>query len=234
VQFRFGRFGALCGLFFVLALTFGNQMAAAGESTSNDKASIIASFGRHRTASNHVGMALAFFGFAAFIVFLGYLRDRLQQAGSWLASTAVVAATIMVAVKLVSVLPEYAGQLHQTTGDLAVALHDLADAGFVMSGLPFAIFVTAAAVAGLLAGKLVMPRGVAWAGVVLGVPGMVTPVLGFINPGTYNPAFWLLEFLWIGVLAIIWTLRPSPAPAQDSIALPKQAAMAATGASAGS
>lgn len=167
MRLGYGRGGALCGVVFVLALWIGNQMAIAGEGPMNSPQSVLAGLQRPRTAGNMVGMALEVAGFAAFMFFVGYMRERPRRAGDWLATTAVIAAAVTVAIKVGSIAPEYAVRLHphQISGALARGLFDLGGGAFVVSGLTFAVFVLAASLAGLSGSGKVMPRWLGWPGV---------------------------------------------------------------------
>jgi hypothetical protein len=219
MRVRYARLGALCGVFFVVALWVGNELATAGAGSMNDGPSVLAGVQRHLTVGNAVGMALELLGFAAFVFFLGYLRERLRGAGDWLAGAAVVAAAVTVAIKVGSVAPVYADRLdaHRISGELALALYDIANGAFVISGLTFAIFVVAAALAGLSAAGRAMPRWLCWSGLVVGLPGLVTPILGLISPGTYNALPWLAQLLWTLALGIAWTVRASGVGAPVSV-----------------
>ncbi len=220
MRLRYARFGALCGVFFVVALTVGNQMVIAGEGPANTGPQVLANLQRPQTAGNAIGWALALLSFPAFLFFVGYLRERLRGESDWLAGTAVAAAAVTVAIKFGSVAFQYAAQLraHDIGGVLARSLVDLGDGAFVIAGLMFSAFVLAAALAGLCAAGRPMPRWLAWPGLVLGVLGLITPLLGVIHPGSYLPLPWLLQFLWTGVLAVVWTIRPQPGPASPTVA----------------
>ena len=218
VRLRFARFGALCGVLFVVLLTVGNQMVIAGEGPADTGAEVLTNIQRHQTAQNSIGWALALIAFPAFMFFLGYLRERLRSPGDWCASAAALAGAITVAIKVGSVAFEYADRLRATSidGNVARALEDTADGAFVIAGLTFTVFTLAAGLAGFNAGKVAMPRWLAWSGIGLGVIGLITPALGIINSGSYVPAPWLLEFLWVGVLAIVWTIRPDVANVKEA------------------
>jgi hypothetical protein len=211
VRLRFARFGALCGVLFVVFLTVGNQMVIAGEGPADTGAQVLRNIQRHQTVQNSIGWAMALVGFAAFMLFLGYLRERLRTPGDWCASAAGLAGAITVAIKVGSVAFEYADRLRASSidGGVARALQDTAGGAFVICGLTFTVFTLAAGVAGLSAGRLAMPRWLAWSGIGLGVIGLITPIIGIISSGSYVPAPWLLEIVWLGVLAVVWTVRPN-------------------------
>jgi hypothetical protein len=128
------------------------------------------------SASVTAEVALEVLGFAAFIVFLGHLADVLRRTAGGrrdgiAAGTGIVAGAVMVAVKLGSAAPIMA--LWVDHGDispqLALVLNDLGSVAFVVSWLPAAIFVAAAAAALYRAGLVGRPT--AYCGLVLGAAG---------------------------------------------------------------
>ena len=157
------RVGAVTGAAFVALIMVGNQMASGGSAQSahptgeqvlKDAASQVSS------ASVTAGVALEVLGFAAFLGFLGYLADVLRRPGSIAAGACVVSGAVMVAVKLGSAAPIMTlwADHGNISPQLALVLNDLGAVAFVITWLPFAIFVTAAATAlhraGLVAGPL--------------------------------------------------------------------------------
>jgi hypothetical protein len=53
------------------------------------------------------------------------------------------------------------------------------------SGLTFNVFVLAAAASAMNGRSL--PRWLRWAGVVIGAAGLITPIIGILDPNDYNP-----------------------------------------------
>jgi len=47
-----------------------------------------------------------------------------------------------------------------------------------------------------------LPRTFAWIGLVIGVLGLATPILGFTDPNGYNPLPYLAALLWIAGVSI--------------------------------
>ena len=102
------RLGALTGAAFVVLILVGNQMASAGpaEPAHPTGDQVLRDAARQvSSASVTAGVALEVLGFAAFLVFLGYLADVLRRAaggrrGSIAAGAGIVSGAVMVAVKL--------------------------------------------------------------------------------------------------------------------------------------
>jgi hypothetical protein len=145
------------------------------------------------SASVTAGVALEVLGFATFIVFLGYLADVLRRTaggrrGSIAAGTGIVSGAVMVAVKLGSAAPIMTLWVDHghISPPLALVLNDLGGVAFVISWLPFAIFVGAAAAALHRAGLVGRPT--AFSGLILGAAGLVLSIIGIQDPSA--PARW--------------------------------------------
>jgi hypothetical protein len=175
---------------------------------------ISAGLRRDWTAQNIAGIALVMLGFAAFMLFLGYLRERLRSGGDWLGQAAALAGGLTIAIKLGTVAPTVAPRLGGAAigPQATLGLYDIGEIGFIVTGFTFAVFVLAAALSGLSA-RGTMPRWLAWAGLVIGVAGLITPVAGPIDPVNYMPVPWLLQSLWVLLLAAAWSIRPQVAAA---------------------
>jgi hypothetical protein len=202
---RRGLLPAAGGAFFVLAGGVGNALANSG--ATGDP---LVDAGRAVTAIYAAGVALEVLAFVAFAFFAAwlvvYLR-RYETGGGSLAGTAGIAAAVTLAIKLGSAAPVIAA--HQRPGlltaDLARTLEDLNGGAFVISGLTFALFVLAAA-ASAISGRA-LPRWLGWTGVVVGAAGLVTPIIGIVDPADYNPVPFMLCVQWTLVVSVLLTVR---------------------------
>ena len=212
------RWGALAGTVFFLTAMVGNQMALAGLSEGTDDASALAELRHPLTLGNQVGFILEIVGFSCLFFFVGALYRILRRAEAsdgWLADVALIAGTVMIAVKLGSATFGIAERYHPATISAATAgmLHNLGGAAFVISGLFAAIFVLAASLSAL--GSSALPRWAAWSGVVIGAAGFVAPSLAFHHPASYVPIPWLLAILWMAVVGVILFRRTKPAASDE-------------------
>jgi hypothetical protein len=210
------RLGAVTGAAFVVLILVGNQMATAGSGQSaHPTGDQVLRDAAHQVSSASVtaGVALEVLGFGAFIVFLGYLADVLRRGaagrrGSIAAGTGIVSGAVMVAVKLGSAAPIMA--LWVDHGDispqLALVLNDLGAVAFVISWVPSAIFVAAAAVA--LHRASLVGRPTAYCGFVLGAAGLVLTIIGIHDPLSANPLAFLLGLLWLLAVSVRLAIRP--------------------------
>lgn len=212
------RIGAATGAVFVVLIMVGNQMASGGSADSaHPTGEQVLRDAAHQAASATftVGFVLEGLGFAAFIVFLGYLADVLHRRvpgrgpGGIAAGTVIVSGAVMLAVKLGSAAP--LGVLAIDHGhispELAQVLNDMSAVAFVISWLPFAIFVAAAA-AGLHRAALV-GRPTAYSGLALGAAGVALSIAGVHDPlGAANPLAFLLGLAWLLAVSVRLAVRP--------------------------
>ena len=226
---RFERMGAASGAVYVLAIMIGNGLYESGSSGGDDGPGMLADLQRETTMVHSVGLTLEVLGFTAFLVFLGYLYRVLRCAegpDGWLASTALGAGLVTVAIKLGSIAPVMAADLRsqELTPDLVRTLMDLGGAAFVVSGYSSGIFVAAAAAA-TLTGR-VLPRWLALAGVAVGVLTVAAGAAGVLDPASYVPLPFLFGLLWLLVTSAVLTVRGSNPPAigTQSAAMPMGAA----------
>ena len=217
------RLGAVTGAIFVVLVLVGNEMATAGSAESaHPTGDQVLRDAAHQVSSASVtaGVALEVLGFAAFIVFLGYLADVLRRTaggrrGGIAAGAGVVSGAVMVAVKLGSAAPIMA--LWVDHGDispqLALILNDLGSVAFVISWLPFAIFVAAVAAALRRAGLVGRPT--AYCGFVLGAAGLVLTIIGIHDPISANPLAFLLGLAWLLAVSVRLAVRPGTGAGAD-------------------
>jgi Domain of unknown function (DUF4386) len=212
------RWGALAGTAFFLAAFFGEQLAQAGLIDGTDDASALADLHHRATFGNQVGYVLAILGFICLFLFVGALYRVLRQAENpdgWLPDVALIAGTVMIAVKLGSATFAIAARYHPATISASIAgiFDNLGNAAFIISGLFAAIFVLTASLSAL--GSRTLPRWLAWAGTVVGIAGLITPPLAFHHPTSYIPVPWLLAMLWMAVVGVVLFRRLKPVALDD-------------------
>ena len=211
------RIGAATGAVFVALIMVGNQMASSGpaESAHPTGEQVLRDVAHQASSATFTaGFILECLGFAAFIVFLGYLADVLHRRvprhgpGGIAAGTAIVSGTVMLAVKLGSAAPlgALAIDYGHISPQLAQVLNDMSGVAFVISWLPFAIFVAAAA-AGLHRAALV-GRPTAYSGLALGAAGLALSIAGVHDPLGANPLAFLLGLAWLLAVSVRLAVRP--------------------------
>jgi hypothetical protein len=210
------RIGAVMGAAFVALIIVGNQMTSAGSSQSaHPTGEQVLRDVNHQVSSASVraGFALELLGFAAFIGFLGYLADVLRRTsesrpGSVAAGAAIVSGAVLLAIKLGSAAPIGALSLDHShiSPQLAQVLADMNSVAFVISWLPFAIFVAGAAAA--LHRVSLVGRPTAYSGLILGAAGLAVSIIGLHDPSNANPLAFLLGLLWLLVVSVRFAVRP--------------------------
>jgi hypothetical protein len=208
------RIGAALGAAFVVLIFIGNSLSTSGTDQSSHPSgeSVLRDVIKtHNSTSATIGFTLEVLGFVAFIGFLGFLADVTRRyAGSWRmpSATAVVAGTVMLAIKLGSAAPMVALELdrHTLTPQLAQLLNDMNGGAFVVSWLPFAVFVLATALALRTIGAAGRPTY--WIGVFLGVAGVALTLVGLRDVTNANPMAFLLGSLWLVVVSIRLAVKP--------------------------
>jgi hypothetical protein len=216
------RVGAASGVLWFLLIMVGNQMSTAGGSDGPRPSGqqIIDDLRRSSESTTAaVGFMLELLGFAALMVFLGYLSWVLRRAdgeGGWLAGTALVAGVTMIAIKVGSAAPIFAALLRkdEISPELARTLVDINSGAFWISWLPFAVLVAATAGAALRTGLVARP--LAWVGLVLGAVGVVPGVSLAVAMSDYGAAPFLLSAVWLAVLSAVLTVRGPRRPATMS------------------
>jgi hypothetical protein len=230
------RIGAATGAAFVALILVGNGMTSGvstadsahptGEQVLRDVAHQASS------ATVTVGFVLELLGFAAFIVFLGYLADVLRRRvpgrgpGGIAAGTAIVSGAVMLAVKLGSAAPIEVVSIDQghISPQLAQVLNDMSGVAFVISWLPFAIFIAAAA-AGLHRAAQV-GRPTAYSGLALGAAGLALSIAGVHDPLGANPLAFLLGLAWLLAVSVRLAVRPGTRITSGMTAEPRVAVSA--------
>ena len=218
------RVGAATGALFVAAIFVGNGMATAGQSQSSHPSGQEVLSDAARAASSTaatVGFVLEVVGFVLFMIFVGYLWGLLRRdtgGRDTAAGTSLVAAITMLAIKLGSAAPIIAFSLDRDhlSPELAQVLNDINGSAFIVSWLPFAVFVGSLAMALHVAGLVGRPT--AYVGLVVGVVGVGMAVLGFRDPLGANPLAFMAGMLWLLIVAVRLAVRPGikRAPVQRS------------------
>lgn len=172
------RLGAASGIAYVLAILSLNSVES----------------------DNSIVLGAEVVALLLFVPFLAYLWSRIRLAdGSdgWLAATAMGAGVVAIAVKLAGVLPAILVE----QGDLAPGITDaftrFGDVSFMVSMMPFGVFL--AAVAAIVVRSHVLPTWLGWSA------AAVAPLLvanGFDLGADFGPAF-LLFLLWTLITAIV-------------------------------
>jgi hypothetical protein len=209
------RIGAACGAAFVLLVGIGNALDTAGVSQdTHPSGQQVLTDLAHQAASTSAkaGFVLEILGFVAFFGFLGYLGRVLRggdKAGRTIAAgTAISAGLAMVVIKLGSGAPVLAlmSDRKSLSPELAQMLNDINAAAFVVSWLPYAVFVGASAVA--LQQVSLVGRPSQYVGAALGVVGVALGVIGALDWTAGNPMAFLLGLLWLLVVSIRLAVRP--------------------------
>jgi hypothetical protein len=150
-----------------------------------------------------MGISIELLGLAALAVFVAYVYTRTRAAG-WLGVAALAGGTIMVALKLASATPALTIYLlrDDMTAGTAQMLSVLSVVLYMIHVLPAGIFVACGAAAAMITHSL--GRVLGWAGVVIGVAGVVTAaVVGYRIQGVFSPTF-LLAAIWMLVVSLRW------------------------------
>lgn len=215
---------ALAGGAFLVLLLLGNTLALSGveEVASPTDAQLQASLVLQAEGTlNQIGVALELLAFAALAVLVGRLAHLLRPT-PWGAVAAVAGATVL-GVKLASAAPFVVARAGAETLEPALlrALVDMNDVAFVVSWLPYAVFVGALAVGARQAG--LTGAVLARTGVALAALGLVAAVLGLREPASALPVPFLLSLLWTVALSVrlgrgcavpAGPAVPAPAPAR--------------------
>jgi hypothetical protein len=162
-----------------------------------------------------VGVTLELLGFAALIVFVGYLCTRVRDAG-WLATVALAGGVVAVAIKLASAAPILAAYVlrDELSAGTARVLVDMNAAAFVTTWLPIGIFVACAGAA-CLATRTV-GRILGWGGVVVGSAAVVLTAATGAQVLAANPLPFLFCLLWILLVSVRLGVQRKPRVAQSA------------------
>jgi hypothetical protein len=172
------------------------------------------------STSAQVGLTLELVGFAAWMLWVGYLCTRVR-AGGWLATAALTGGVVSVAVKLTSAAPLFAayGLRDSLSPETAHVLDYMNGVSFGVDWLPVGLFVACAAGAALAARAL--GRILGWGGVFVGTGTVIFTAVGGVHLDTANALPFMVCMLWILAvsvrLAIQRTPKPAPQVAPDAV-----------------
>jgi hypothetical protein len=213
------RCGALTGAVYVLLVMAGNMMSTDSPGPHPAHPTGQQDIASHRwlagSTSGQVGVMLELLGFAALMLFVGYLGTRVR-AGGWLAAAALAGGVIAVAVKLASGAPMFAAYVLRDgiSPQMARVLTDMGSAAFVVDWLPTGVFVACAAGAALAARTL--GRTLGWGGVVVGSGTVIVTAVTGVHVLTANAVPFLLCLLWILLVSVRLAVRRTSRVAAES------------------
>jgi hypothetical protein len=200
------RIGAACGAAYVLLVLVGNQMAGGSSTDPHPSgAKDLADFAATPTVAQNVGFTLELLGLLALVPFLAWLVHALRQRGGpapWLGGAAGGFGLLLLAVKVSSAMPIMAGELDhaELSPQLARALSDMNGAAFVITFLPYGMFLATTGAAFLATGFLGRVTG--WSGVVIGALMVLVTLTTQADPVDTNVMPFLAGLLWLLVIGI--------------------------------
>ncbi len=157
------------------------------------------------------GEILALLLFVPFLAYLFSLLRNAERRAEWLPVTMLATGLLAITVKVVSVVPVIAIRRGGVDASLHPALHELADAAFILSLPALGICLAAVAAVGLRTD--VLPSWLCW------FAAVTAPLLvanGFAVGGDQGPAF-VLFLLWTLVAGIV-LLRRAVVSSRPSVA----------------
>jgi hypothetical protein len=211
-----GRLGASSGALYAVLVTLGNGVVGAGGKSNSvpDLTSSRADVGRW-TATLHspgvldwVSVLMEGAGLLCMLLFTAYLYSRLRRAENgrgWLAPAMLMGGLLAVSIKISSLVPVLALFYRGASGfdpQLATALLDMNSFAFIQTWAAEAIFLGAAAAAGIRYGAL--PGWLSWSGAVVALLLLLAVPLAFGPAGTAM----LLFLLWMMVAGVGMAIRP--------------------------
>lgn len=206
---RSDRMLAAAGALYVVAMVAGNELTQGG-SDIGDGTAALAALQHGRSTAQSVGAVLGPLSIVALLVFLAHLYRVLRAAerpAARAATAALGAGLVMTAVDVASAMPSVAAVLGRDglTPSLLRTLHSLNDAGFVISGYLYGIFVALAAASAF--NSRVLPRWLAGGGLAAGVLAILAGLAGIVDPGGYVPVPFLLCLGWVLLTSLLLALR---------------------------
>jgi hypothetical protein len=195
---------AVAGVAFLVLLLLGNSLSLSGvdELADPTDAQLQAALLQQSTgAVNQLGVTLELLAFVALALLVGRLSALLRHTAGWGTTVAVAGATVL-GVKLASASPLLVAMSSPLSLEPALArvLVDLNDAAFVVSWLPMAVVVGAAAWGARQAG--LTGRVLTGTGLALAALGLAAALLGVRDLDTAVPVPFLLSLLWLTALAV--------------------------------
>jgi hypothetical protein len=222
------RIGAACGAAYILLVLVGNQLAS-GSSTDPHPTGTkdLADFAATPTLAQAVGFTMEIVGLLVFVPFLAWLVDALRRRGGpapWLGGAAGGFGLLLLAVKVSSAMPIIAGELDhaELSPQTARVLSDMNGAAFVITFLPYGMFLATAGAAFLATGFLGRVAG--WSGVVIGAVIVLATLATQADPVDTNVMPFLAGLLWLLVigarLAIGGPRAASGSTAEQTVTVP--------------
>ena len=213
------RVGAFTGAAYVLLTLVGNTLSTDNYPGPSDahptgRQDIDYVHWLAGTSSAQFGVTMELMGFAAFVLFVGYLCTRVHRAG-WLAAAAAVGGAVAVAVKVASGAPIVVGYLlrDEMSDEMARVLADLNGAAFVLDWLPTGLFVACAGGAALVSGTI--GRILGWGGVAVGTASVVSAAVTGVHVLSANVVPFLLCLLWILAISVRLGVRRTFEPSAE-------------------
>jgi hypothetical protein len=206
---RSERVLAAAGAVYVLAMVAGNALTQGGNDAGNSSAAL-AALRQGRSTAQSAGAVLGALSAFALLAFLAHLYRVLRTAerpAARAATAAFGAGLVMTAVDVASAMPSVAAYLgrDELTPPLLGTLHALNDAGFVISGYLYGIFIALAAASAF--GSRVLPRWLAGSGLAIGVLAVVAGLAGLVDPTGYVPVPFLLCLAWVLLTSLLLAVR---------------------------
>jgi hypothetical protein len=173
--------------------------------------------------SGQFGVTLELLAFAALMLFVGYLCTRVR-AGGWLASAALTAGVVSIAVKLGSAAPLLAayGLRDSLSPETARALIGMNNVAFGVDWLPTGLFVACAAGAALT--TRTVGRVLGWGGVLSGAVTVGFTAVTGVHVEAANALPFLVCMLWILAVSVRLAIQRTPRrvlqAASDPVAVP--------------
>jgi hypothetical protein len=213
------RCGALTGAAFVVLANVGNAMSTDASPQPNPAHSpgqqnIDYLHWLAGSPSGQLGVTLELVGFAAWMLFVGYLCTRVR-AGGWLATAALAGGVVSIAVKIGSGASLFAGYVlrDEISPETARVLDSMGGAAFVLDWLPIGLFVACAAGAALATRTVGQVLG--WGGVLAGTIAVGFTAVTGLHVLDANALPFLVCLLWILVVSVrLGIQRTSKAAAQ--------------------
>jgi hypothetical protein len=199
------RLAALAGTVFVVAILVGNVFTESVVGTDPTPAGTAGDLLAQSGAGLvRAGFAMELLGLLCLAIFAaGVTAHGCRRAPVGISTLLVgVGASLVVSVKLSSAAP-YLAALHgaETLPDQVLhALVETNGVAFVLTWLPFALFV--AGVAGVLGRAGLIGRPLAGVGLALAGLGLVVGLVGAVEPQYAVPVPFLLSVLWTGVVGL--------------------------------
>jgi hypothetical protein len=207
------RCGALTGAAYVVLVMTGNVMSTKGPGPGADQPpgqqDLRYLHWLAGSTSAQFGVTLELLGFAALMLFVGYLSTRVR-AGGWLATAALTAGVVSIAVKLGSAAPLFAAYVLRDgiSPETARVLTGMNSVAFGVDWLPTGLFVACAAGAALVSRTL--GRILGWGGVLAGGVTVVFTAVTGVHIVSANALPFLVCVLWILVVSVRLATQRTP------------------------